>query len=124
MIPEKIENLAFIGHVASISNISTYGLQAEWLARNLTEGLVSGGTTSTGGETVKEEIETRKKWARSFMPESANRGMLVLLHQAHYHDQLVRDMGLNPLRKGNFVSEYLMPYAPADYDGIVGGQKT
>ena len=58
------------------------------------------------------------------MPESANRGMLVLLHQTHYHDQLLRDMGLNPLRKGNVVSEYFMPYEPADYDGIMGGQAT
>jgi dimethylaniline monooxygenase (N-oxide forming) len=123
IIPEKVQNLAFIGHVSAISNISTYGLQAEWLARTLTDGdLVSGGTDN--GEIVstsmKEEIEKRKNWARSWMPESANRGMLLLLHQTHYHDQLLRDMGLNPHRKGNFVSEYLMPYEPADYDGIIG----
>lgn len=128
MIPEKIPNLAFIGHVATISNISSYGLQAEWLARNLTGDLVSGGTTTSSCETVattmNEEIEMRKKWARSWIPASANRGMLVLLHQTHYHDQLLRDMGLNPHRKGNFVSEYFVPYAPADYDGIMGGQAT
>jgi dimethylaniline monooxygenase (N-oxide forming) len=126
IIPEKIQNLAFIGHMSAISNISTYGLQAEWLARNWTGGLVSGSTTcsETAPTSVKEEIETRKSWARSWMPESASRGMQVLLHQTHYHDQLLRDMGLNPHRKGNFVSEYLMPYEPADYDGIVGGQTT
>ena len=63
IIPEKIENLAFmIGHLGAISNISTYGLQAEWLlAHNLTGGLVSGGTTGTSDETaampfIKEEI--------------------------------------------------------------------
>jgi dimethylaniline monooxygenase (N-oxide forming) len=126
IIPEKVQNLAFVGHVGAISNISTYGLQAEWLARNWTGDLVSGGTAS--GETVPtfvtEEIEARKKWARSWMPNSANRGMLVLLHQTHYHDQLLRDMGLNPHRKGNVVSEYIMPYEPADYDGIMGGQST
>jgi dimethylaniline monooxygenase (N-oxide forming) len=123
IVPEKVQNLAFIGHVGAISNISTYGLQAEWLARNLTGSLVSGGTTSeTAPASMKEEVETRKSWARSWMPESAYRGMLVLLHQTHYHDQLVSDMGMNPLRKGNVVSEYLMPYEPADYDGIMGGR--
>lgn len=125
IVPEKVQNLAFIGHVSAVSNISTYGLQAEWLARNLSGSLVSGGTTSETAPTyMKEEIEKRKSWARSWIPESANRGMLVLLHQTHYHDQLLRDMGLNPLRKGNVVAEYLMPYEPADYDGIMGGQTT
>jgi len=119
ILPEKVKNLAFIGHMAAISNISTYGLQAEWLARNLTGSLVSGGTNETTAH-LKDEIEARKRWARSWMPENANRGMLVLLHQIHYHDQLLRDMGLNPHRKGNPISEYLMPYEPADYDGIIG----
>jgi dimethylaniline monooxygenase (N-oxide forming) len=109
MIPEKVQNMAFIGLVATVSNISTYGLQAEWLARNLTGDLVSGGTTSAE-TSMKEEIETRKKWARSWMPASTNRGMMVIFFQTHYHDQLLRDMGIDPHRKGNFVSEYLMPY--------------
>jgi dimethylaniline monooxygenase (N-oxide forming) len=121
IVPEKVRNMAFIGHVATVSNISSYGLQAEWLARNLTGDLVSGSTTSEE-TSMKEEIETRKKWHRSWMPASTNRGMSVLFHQTHYHDQLLRDMGIDPHRKGNFVSEYVMPYEPADYDGIMGGQ--
>jgi hypothetical protein len=52
-------------------------------------------------------------------------GMQVLIHQTHYHDQLLRDMGLSRLRKGNIASEYLMsPYEPADYDGIMSGEAT
>jgi dimethylaniline monooxygenase (N-oxide forming) len=56
MLPLKVKNLAFIGHMAAISNISTYGLQAEWLARNLTGSLVSGGTNETTAH-LKDEIE-------------------------------------------------------------------
>lgn len=114
ILPEKVENLAFIGHTGAISNMSTYGLQAEWLARNLSGEIVADGAS------MKEEIAERMSWARSWMPESAYRGMLVLLHQTHYHDQLLKDMGMNPHRKSNILSEYLMPYAPADYNGIVG----
>jgi dimethylaniline monooxygenase (N-oxide forming) len=125
IVPENVPNLAFIGHVGALSNISSYGLQAEWLARNLTGGLVSGGTLSeTAPRSMKDEIEARKSWARSWMPASKNRGMQVLIHQTHYHDQLLRDMGLSPLRKGNIASEYLMPYEPADYDGIMSGNAT
>jgi cation diffusion facilitator CzcD-associated flavoprotein CzcO len=114
ILPEKVPNLAFIGYVAAISNISTYGLQAEWLARYLTGDLLSGATPN------REAIEERKAWARSWMPHSSKRGMLVLLHQTHYHDQLLRDMGENPRRK-SMLAEYIMPYEPADYNGIMGG---
>jgi dimethylaniline monooxygenase (N-oxide forming) len=116
ILPEKVDNLAFIGHVASASHICTQGLQAEWLARHLT-GTLAEETTPKGMHT---DIEARKKWARSWMPERANRSTLVLLHQKHYHDQLIMDMGLNPHRKSNIVAEYLMPYESSDYNGIIG----
>ena len=119
ILPDKVPNLAFIGHTSAISNISSYGLQAEWLARYLTGGLVSEPTPAA----MQKEIEARQRWARSWMPESANRGMNVLLHQTHYHDQLLIDMGLDPCRKSNVLAEYLMPYEPADYNGIMGGAK-
>jgi dimethylaniline monooxygenase (N-oxide forming) len=35
MLPPNVPNIAFIGHVNAVSNIGTYGLQAEWLARYL-----------------------------------------------------------------------------------------
>ena len=54
------------------------------------------------------------------MPETSKRGMLVLLHQTHYHDQLLRDMGEKPHRKGG-IAEFVMPYESADYNGIMGG---
>jgi hypothetical protein len=73
IIPEKVKNLAFIGQVAAISNISTYGLQAKGLACNLTGGLVSSSTacTETAPTSMKEEIETRKSWAWSWMLTTA-----------------------------------------------------
>ena len=119
ILPDKVENLAFVGHMSAISNISSYGLQAEWLARYLTGGLVAEPTPAI----MQEEIKARQHWARSWMPDSANRGMNVLLHQTHYHDQLLTDMGLDPCRKSNILAEYIMPYEPADYNGIMGGVK-
>ena len=120
ILPHKVANLAFIGHTAAISNISSYGLQAEWLARKWT-GKLAASAQRPSAESMQQEIEAHKEWARSWMPESSTRGMNVLLHQTHYHDQLLKDMGLNPHRKSNVLSEYLMPYEPADYDGIMAG---
>jgi cation diffusion facilitator CzcD-associated flavoprotein CzcO len=121
ILPEKVPNLAFIGNVGAISNISSYGLQSEWLARLLSGTLQDNGAASSPDE-MSAEIEARKAWARSWIPESPNRGNLVLLHQTHYHDQLCKDMAVNPHRKSNPIAEYLMPYEPADYDGIMGGK--
>ncbi|KAG7337419.1 monooxygenase domain protein [Nitzschia inconspicua] len=118
ILPEKVSNLAFIGHMAATTNISSYGIQAEWLARYLCNELVEVPTE----DCVSKDIEARKEWARSWMPAVPNRGMNILLHQTHYHDQLLRDMGENPHRKSNPLSEYLMPYEPADYNGIMGGR--
>jgi Flavin-binding monooxygenase-like len=120
ILPEKVANLAFIGHTAAISNISSYGLQAEWLARKFAGKLVPSVQEASPVD-MHNEIEARKKWARSWMPETSSRGMNVLLHQTHYHDLLLRDMGISPLRKSNPLSEYLMPYEPSDYNGIMAG---
>jgi dimethylaniline monooxygenase (N-oxide forming) len=119
ILPPNLPNLAFIGNLGAISNISTYGLQAEWLARHWTGALKYKNGNSLSQEDMKEEIEARKNWARSWMPESSSRGMLVLLHHTHYHDKLLKEMGEKYQRKSNPLSEYLMPYEPADYDGIM-----
>jgi dimethylaniline monooxygenase (N-oxide forming) len=114
ILPAKIDNLAFIGKVAAVSNISSYGLQAEWLARKIVTHALP------PQEERAAEIAVRKQWARSWMPKTSGRASLVLLHQTHYHDQLLRDIGERPLRKSNLLSEYLMPYVSQDYNGIVG----
>jgi dimethylaniline monooxygenase (N-oxide forming) len=116
MLPQNVQNIAFIGHVNAVSNIGCYGLQAEWLARYLAGDLVEEPTP----EKMKKDIEARKVWARNFMPMSKVRGMTILLHQTHYWDCLLSDMGVSPYRKRNILAEYLMPYGPSDYNGIIG----
>jgi hypothetical protein len=53
------------------------------------------------------------------MPETSQRASLVLLHQVHYHDSLLKDMSIPHRRKGmNFIAELFAPYQGGDYDGI------
>ena len=113
IVPPRVQNLAFIGKVAAISNISAYGVQAEWLARHLANG------TMPDTQTMEQEVEARKQWARSWMPATPARASLVLLHQIQYYDRMMQDMGEKTARKGNPLAEYLMPYLSRDYDGIV-----
>jgi len=120
-LPAKVRDLsiAFCGcEVATISNIMTHGLLAEYICRVL-KGLVQLPTE----EQMRDECEVVKKWKRHWMPETSSRANLVLLHQIHYHDQLLRDLGESPGRKCCFLSELFCPYGPSDYNGIIGTAK-
>jgi len=119
MLPAGVPNLAFVGEVATISNIATYGIQGEYLARMLT-----GDIQAPSVEAMTQETDALKAWKRAWMPPTGGRAGLVLLHQIHFHDQLLRDMGEEPRRKWpNALAEYLMPYEPMDYNGIIGTSK-
>jgi hypothetical protein len=116
VLPPAVPDLAFVGaEVATISNVATHGLQAEWLAR-----LLAGAHALPPPAAMARAVAAHAAWARSWMPATPARASLVLLHQTHYHDALLRDMGVPHRRKGNPLAELFMPYRPRDYDGIVG----
>ena len=42
----------------------------------------------------------------------------------HYHDELLRDFGANPMRKRGFLAalkEVISPYEPSDYRATAAG---
>ncbi len=100
-------------------NCTSSGLQAEWLARTLS-GLSKLQNDDLEQEAMEAEVRAFQTFARSWMPPTSFRSALVLLHQLHYYDQLLRDMGEEPSRKGNIVTEYLGSYYGRDYNGIIG----
>ncbi len=66
-----------------------------------------------------EEIEAIKRWKRGFMPSISSRGSVIKLHMVHYHDELLKDAGINPYRKKNGFLEWFSDYRPADYRGVL-----
>lgn len=109
-------NIAFCGsEIATISNIATHGLHAEYICRMLTGKLKEPLPEEAA---LNDECERMRTWKRSWMPETSSRAALVLLHQIHYHDQLLRDMGERPGRKCG-PCEIFCPYAPKDYYGVM-----
>lgn len=114
ILPPNVPGLAFCGsEVATISNIATHAIQAEWIRAYLTGEL----RNVPSKEEQLKQIEKTKAWKRSWMPNTPSRANLVLLHQIHYHDDLLRDMGVNPSRKW-FVAETFAPYRPRDYASL------
>lgn len=121
MIHPDVPNIVFIGsNAATICSILTYSIQARWLGE-----LIKGNHTLPGREAMVREIEGMKAWKRKWMPFSHARGARLLLHQLHYHDELLRDFGASPYRKvGVFapLKELIDPYEPNDYSAIVSGE--
>ena len=114
-----LPNLAFVGRASTFLSIVTYSVQARWLAE-----LVAGRFALPGRDAMLAEIAEMKAWKRSWMPFSSARGARLLLHMLHYHDELLRDFGANPLRKRGVLApfkELLFPYQSSDYRAIVAG---
>lgn len=116
----QVPNLAFIGIMSTISNMLTYNLQALWLCE-----LIKGTHQLPSGDEMQESIEQLKAWKRSWMPFSRARSSRLLLHMLHYHDELLKDIGISPLRKTGIFApfkEAFAPYQPSDYKSIVSGK--
>ncbi len=121
MVHPDVGHLAFIGYATTISSILTYNLQARWLAE-----LIGGTFRSPSREEMLRDIEVMKTWKRRWMPFSRARGARLLLHMLHYHDQLLRDLGVSRLRKQGFFApfkEVFAPYQPSDYRAVISGME-
>ena len=113
-VPTDVDNLAFVGsELAVISNITGYGLQAAWLSK------LWSGEIKTNKQDMECEVNEMKEWKRSWMPNTPSRSSLVLLHQIHWYDRIMKDMGLKTVRRSNILSEWFMPRESRDYDGVM-----
>ena len=116
-----LPNLAFIGsNAATYINILTHNLQARWLTE-----LLRGTHRLPDRETMRAEIEIVKCWKRRIIPPSSSRAATLHLHMQHYHDDLLRDMGLSPRRKRGvmgWLKELVAPYQPSDYADVASGE--
>lgn len=120
LLHPDLPNLVFLGcHAITYQAILTSSLQARWLVE-----LVKGRHRLPSVEAMRREIDAMKAWKRSWMPARPSRGAMVSLHQIHYHDELVRDMGLDPRRKRGLLAplkELFGPYVCRDYATVVSG---
>lgn len=113
-VPTEVENLAFVGsELAVISNVTGYGLQAAWLSK------LWAGEIHANKQDMESEINETKEWKRKWMPNTSSRSSLVLLHQIHWYDRIMRDIGLKASRKSNLLSDWFMPCESKDYNGVL-----
>ena len=116
MLHPEVPGLAFVGYASTVSNILAYHMQAMWLAA-----LIAGRHKLPDREAQLREIEQLRDWKRSWMPFSHARAARLIAHLQHYLDELMVDMGLNPLRKRGPLAplaEVFAPYQARDYRDI------
>ena len=112
-----VPNLAFVGRVSSFMSVTTYALQGRWLA-----GVLSGQVKRPSEAEMNTAISDLKAWKRSWMPDNPARSGTLLLHMAQYHDELLVDLGEDPLRKKGILAplkELLVPYQASDFREVV-----
>ncbi|EKX53081.1 hypothetical protein GUITHDRAFT_101526 [Guillardia theta CCMP2712] len=116
ILPSHVPDMAFVGaESASLSNITTFAIQSEWLAR-----LLNGELKQPEPSVMADEINKIKEWKRSWMPFTTSRAGIILAHWIHYHDELLKDMKIPHRRKGtNYLAEVFAPYEPSDYRDVL-----
>ncbi|MGD9602386.1 MAG: flavin-containing monooxygenase [Gammaproteobacteria bacterium] len=117
MLHPRIEGLAFVGYASTIASVLTYSLQARWLAD-----VLDGKHVLPAKESMQEDIALQRAWKRQSMPFSRGRAARLLLHMLHYHDDLLVDLRVSPLRKKGWLApfkEVFAPYEPRDYREVV-----
>lgn len=117
MVHPGAPNLAFVGYVATNVSVLTFNLQACWLSEH-----ISGKRKLPAEQTIRRDIEDMKIWKRRAMPFSRGRAARLQLYMLHYHDQLLEDIGMSPLRKSGVFApfkEVFAPYEPCDYRDVV-----
>lgn len=117
MLHPNVPGLAFIGRASSFMSVSTYSLQARWLAEAL-----SGRLSLPSNDAMTRAIADLKAWKQSWMPPGPSRSATLLLHMSQYHDELLLDLGDDPLRKRGILAplkELLFPYEARDYRDVV-----
>lgn len=121
ILPPAVANLAFIGHASTISSVLTYTLQARWLAD-----VMAGRCPRPPAAEMARNVAAQQERKRRTMPFSRGRGARLLLYMLHYHDELLEDLGVSPLRKTGIFApfkEVFAPYQPSDYRAVVGPAK-
>ncbi len=110
LTPEE-PRLAFIGYASTFANTLTAEVATHWLAQRF-----HGDRALPPVADMQREIDRVLSWVQEYTTRTA--GFFLGPINVHYLDDLVQDMGLEPKRTGNFLTEYFGVSWPARYQGI------
>jgi len=109
IVPPAVPHLGFIGYNSSTACQLTSEVAAHWLSDRFL-----GRLRLPGVDEMDREIYRVRRWAADVMP-TRSRGFFVGPWVIPHLDELMRDMGLPVVRRGNFLAENLLPVWPTRY---------
>ncbi|KAK9868751.1 hypothetical protein WJX84_005726 [Apatococcus fuscideae] len=117
-IPARMPNIAFINLTLSFCPPAFITVQTAWLAA-----LVTGTLKLPSPEDMQADIAKLQACRRLFPAYKEDKSPLTahMLHveQIKYFDQIMRDLGRSPWRKGwNLLAEVFAPYSAHDYQNL------
>ncbi|KAI4320919.1 hypothetical protein MLD38_034352 [Melastoma candidum] len=112
-IHPRIPQLAILGYVDSLSVMFSTEIRSKWLAHYLAGGFA----LPTIGE-MERDVDKWERYAKKYCKDKYRWNRTGTLIQIHCNDLLLRDMGLNPKRKRNFLAELFSSYGPTDYRNV------
>ena len=117
ILPPEVPQIGFIGYNSSFSNTLTAEISAHWLSQRF-----RGELALPSAEIMKREAGRFREWLVGIMPRF-QQGFFIGPFLTHYHDDLLRDMGVSTRRAHDFVSENLLPMWPGRYRTLLEERK-
>jgi dimethylaniline monooxygenase (N-oxide forming) len=118
ILPPMAKGLAFVGSNAStFTNPNTAYIQACWLGD-----LLAGNRNWPSDDSMLENAEQEKVLKRALYRFGHQRGAAIFGFLQHYHDLLLRDMDIDPMRYGGFFGSFcnwMLPVVPSDLRGLL-----
>lgn len=101
--------MAIVGFAESFSNLTSLEIRCQWLAH-----LLCYTFKVPSIKEMEKDILMWEKYMKEYGGGEYKRSCIGAVH-IWYCDQLCKDIGCNPRRKGGFFSELFLPYGPDDY---------
>jgi len=115
LIHPRIPNMGFAGFNHGFMHIPTVEVGTIWLCA-----LLDGHMQLPSIEEMEASIENIRQWKRNHIRYEPSRSMAVSTRYQQYLDILLKDLKLNPYRKGiNVFGEMFMRYGSRDYRNIL-----
>lgn len=114
LLDPRIPRLAFAGYNHGFMHIPSVEVASLWLSA-----LLHGELELPSTEAMLGTIERVRAWKRTHIAYEPSRSCAVNTRYHQYLDVMLRDLGLSPYRKSNWLAEVFTRYAAVDYAGLI-----
>lgn len=114
LLDPRIPRLAFAGYNHGFMHVPSVEVATLWLSA-----LLRGEIKLPPAEEMLASMQRVRAWKRTHIAFEPSRSCAVSTRYHQYLDVMLRDLGLSPYRKRNWLAEAFIRYAAIDYAGLI-----